>query len=68
VMNRPLLVLADEPTGNLDRESSGQALDLMREINLSDRTTFLICTHDADVAARCDRRIHMVDGLVERVD
>jgi lipoprotein-releasing system ATP-binding protein len=68
LMNRPLLVLADEPTGNLDRESSDQVLALMREINASDGTTFLICTHDHSIAERCDRRVHMLDGRVERVD
>ncbi len=67
LMNKPLLVLADEPTGNLDRESSDQVLALMREINASEGTTFLICTHDRSVAGRCDRRIHMLDGKVERV-
>jgi lipoprotein-releasing system ATP-binding protein len=67
LMNKPLLVLADEPTGNLDRESSDQVLVLMREINALEGTTFLICTHDNSVAARCDRRIHMLDGKVERV-
>lgn len=68
LMNKPLLVLADEPTGNLDRESSNQVLELMREINRSERTTFLICTHDHSIAERCDRRISMLDGKVERVE
>jgi lipoprotein-releasing system ATP-binding protein len=68
LMNKPLLVLADEPTGNLDRESSDQVLALMREINASEGTTFLICTHDHSVAERCDRRIYMLDGKIERVD
>lgn len=64
LMNRPELVLADEPTGNLDRLSAGQVLDLMREVNVEDGTTFLICTHDEHVAARCARRITLVDGRV----
>jgi lipoprotein-releasing system ATP-binding protein len=68
LMNQPLLVLADEPTGNLDRESSDQVLKLMREINAQEATTFLICTHDHSVAERCDRRVHMLDGQIERVD
>ena len=66
LMNKPLLVLADEPTGNLDHESSDEVLKLMREINVSDGTTFLICTHDRSIAERCDRRIHMMDGKIER--
>ena len=65
LMNRPELVLADEPTGNLDRRSAEQVLDLMREVNREDQTTFLICTHDEHVAARCTRRITLRDGSVE---
>jgi lipoprotein-releasing system ATP-binding protein len=62
LMNRPELVVADEPTGNLDRESAHRVLDLMREVNREDSATFLICTHDADVAARCTRRLTLSDG------
>lgn len=64
LMNKPGLILADEPTGNLDRESAEQVLDLMREINREEGSTFLICTHDEHVAARCSRRITLVDGRV----
>ena len=64
LMNRPQLVLADEPTGNLDRESSSQVLALLREMNAELKTTFLISTHDENVAAFCDKRIHIVDGRV----
>jgi lipoprotein-releasing system ATP-binding protein len=65
LMNQPELVLADEPTGNLDRESAAQVMDLLIEINRSERTTFLISTHDENIAARCKRQIHMVDGRIE---
>ena len=65
LMNRPPLVLADEPTGNLDSESTWQLVDLLHEVAAEERTTFLVSTHDADVAARCDRTVHVVDGLVE---
>ena len=64
LINRPLLVLADEPTGNLDRESADQVLSLMREMNRQDGVTFLICTHDEHVASQCSRRIVLVDGRV----
>lgn len=64
LMNTPDLVIADEPTGNLDRESADRVLDLMREVNREDSTTFLICTHDESVAERCDRRITLRDGVV----
>jgi lipoprotein-releasing system ATP-binding protein len=61
-MNRPDLIIADEPTGNLDRKSADQVLDLMREVNQKDGATFLICTHDEGVAARCTRRLTLEDG------
>ena len=65
LINRPALVLADEPTGNLDTASAGQVLDLMKEVNVEDGATFLICTHDEAVAAQCSRRIVLRDGRVE---
>ena len=68
LMNKPDLIIADEPTGNLDLRSAGQVLDLMGEVNREDGGTFLICTHDEHVAARCDRRIQLVDGRVQPQD
>jgi len=65
LMNRPQLVLADEPTGSLDRASADQVLGLMREINREDGTTFLICTHDERVASHCTRRITLRDGQID---
>lgn len=65
LMNKPELILADEPTGSLDRVAAEQVLDLMREVNREDKATFLICTHDEQVAARCTRRITLKDGWVE---
>ena len=64
LMNQPDLILADEPTGSLDRESADRVLDLMKEVNREDKATFLICTHDDHVAARCTRRITLQDGRV----
>lgn len=63
LMNDPPLVLADEPTGNLDSQSSAQILDLLRGLQKEGRTV-LIITHDPEVAARCDRVIHVRDGRV----
>ena len=62
LMNRPELVLADEPTGNLDRESAAQAMELIGEINDQEKTCFLISTHDEKIAAACKRQIKVLDG------
>ncbi|MGF7159649.1 lipoprotein-releasing system ATP-binding protein [Rhodoligotrophos appendicifer] len=59
---RPALVLADEPTGNLDTASATDVLQLMRRINREQSTTFLIVTHNLDLAQHCDRIIEVVDG------
>ena len=61
----PPLVLADEPTGNLDTESGEHVLQLMRTFHKDQGTAFLIVTHDQDVADHCDRIVHMVDGVVD---
>lgn len=62
---RPPLVLADEPTGNLDSESGNQVFQMLRAFNERYRTAFIIVTHDDRLAARCDRVVHLVDGRVE---
>ena len=62
LMNRPALVLADEPTGNLDRQSADQVIGLIERINAETGTCFLISTHDEHVAGRCRRRIELLDG------
>ncbi|WP_439139409.1 ABC transporter ATP-binding protein [Roseicyclus sp.] len=64
LMNAPELVLADEPTGNLDRASAMQVMELLGEINRKEGTTFLISTHDEKIAAACRRRIKVADGVV----
>jgi len=61
----PALVLADEPTGNLDQESGDQVMRLLRRLNQERGITCIIVTHDDRLAARCDRIIHLVDGLVD---
>jgi lipoprotein-releasing system ATP-binding protein len=58
----PSLVLADEPTGNLDTHTADDIFALLREVNVREQTTFLIVTHDPRLAARCDRIIELVDG------
>jgi lipoprotein-releasing system ATP-binding protein len=64
LMLRPRLVLADEPTGNLDTESADEIFALFRKLNREERTAFLVVTHDARLAARCDRIIRLVDGRI----
>jgi putative ABC transport system ATP-binding protein len=60
----PLLLLADEPTGNLDHATGGAVMDLLFELRAAHGTTLLLITHDADLAARCDRCVHLSDGRV----
>jgi lipoprotein-releasing system ATP-binding protein len=60
----PSLILADEPTGNLDTVSTDTVFDLMRKVNVENKTTFLIVTHNLDLAKRCDRIIDVVDGRI----
>ena len=60
----PALVLADEPTGNLDTHSADEAFALLRRFNREAGTAFLIVTHDPRMAARCDRIIELVDGRI----
>lgn len=64
LMNKPALLLADEPTGNLDRESADQVMELLRIINDQMDTSFLISTHDEHIAAQCHRRITIEDGRI----
>ncbi|MDQ2932202.1 MAG: ABC transporter ATP-binding protein [Gemmatimonadota bacterium] len=64
LMNAPDVVLADEPTGNLDRATGTLVLDLMRELCDELGTFFLVSTHDEAIGARSDRVIHILDGRV----
>jgi len=68
LINEPALVLADEATGNLDRESADHVMELLERINRDTGTSLLISTHDKHVASRCTRQIGLVDGLVIRDD
>ena len=64
LMNQPKIILADEPTGNLDSDTTDQIYDLLRKINKTFKTTFIIITHDANIAAKADRIIELKDGKV----
>jgi lipoprotein-releasing system ATP-binding protein len=60
----PRLILADEPTGNLDTQSADDVFALMRRINAASGATFLMVTHNLSLARRCDRIIELVDGRI----
>jgi putative ABC transport system ATP-binding protein len=63
--NEAPILLADEPTGSLDSEAGRRILDLLEELRRERRLTIVLVTHDADVAARADRIVHMLDGRVD---
>ena len=67
--NRPRLIFADEPTGNLDSATGAVVEDLLFTLNKEQGITVVIVTHDEDLAARCDRRIYLKDGeIVDEVN
>ncbi|OIN90474.1 MAG: ABC transporter ATP-binding protein [Comamonadaceae bacterium CG1_02_60_18] len=66
VVLNPPLVLADEPTGNLDQASSAEVFALLRRLHAEQGTSFVVVTHDAHLAQRCDRLLELVDGRIAR--
>jgi putative ABC transport system ATP-binding protein len=60
----PRLILADEPTGNLDHETGQMVVDLMFDLTRQNGTTLVLVTHDAELAARCDMTVHIRDGMI----
>jgi lipoprotein-releasing system ATP-binding protein len=64
LMNHPKIVLADEPTGNLDSDTTDQIYDILRKINKKYGTTFIVITHNDDIAQKADRIIELKDGKV----
>ena len=67
LMNNPKIILADEPTGNLDSESTETIYKLMRDINKKFNTTFIVITHDNRIAEKADRIIEIKDGRILEV-
>ncbi|MFH1288459.1 MAG: ABC transporter ATP-binding protein [bacterium] len=64
LMNDPDLILADEPTGSLDKKNGEAVLNLIRELNETKKKTFIIVTHNESLAERFGRRVHLVDGVI----
>lgn len=64
IVNHPALLLADEPTGNLDGETGQKVIDLMFELRARQGTTLLLITHDPALAQRCGRTVHLLDGRI----
>jgi lipoprotein-releasing system ATP-binding protein len=63
----PQLLLADEPTGNLDRQTGADIMRLLRSLNREQNLTIIMVTHDSTIAGMADRTVRLVEGLVERV-
>jgi len=66
LVNRPAIVLADEPTGNLDRVTASGIMDLFEELNRTTRQTFLVATHNPELVDRASRALHLVAGEMQK--
>jgi putative ABC transport system ATP-binding protein len=64
LMNDPVLLLADEPTGNLDSQTGGEIMDLLVDLHKRQPMTVLVATHDQVIASRCDRIVRLFDGRI----
>jgi ABC-type lipoprotein export system ATPase subunit len=65
LINQPELILADEPTGNLDSRTGGEIIELLKSLRAEKQTTLVIATHDAKVAAHAGREIELADGRIQ---
>lgn len=68
LVNNPQLILADEPTGNLDSSTGNEVMQLLRNLNVESGVTLIVVTHDPEVAAFADRIVHLRDGGIDRIE
>ncbi|MDD4691860.1 MULTISPECIES: ABC transporter ATP-binding protein [Eubacterium] len=68
LVNHPEIILADEPTGNLDSKTSTDIMDMITRLNEEANQTFVIVTHDPDAAQYCSKIVHMKDGIIEYLE
>jgi len=68
LINNPAVILADEPTGNLDSRSSAEIIDIFEQLNREEGITIVFVTHDQDIAHRTKRILHILDGEISRVE
>lgn len=67
IISNPKIILADEPTGALDTQTSFEVMDILREVNIGSGITVIIVTHEHDIAERTERIIHLKDGVIDRI-
>ena len=67
IVNEPSVLFADEPTGNLDSMTGDTIENLLFDLNKRLKCTLVIVTHDADLASKCDVRVHMKDGRIDKI-
>ena len=67
LINQPAIVLADEPTGNLDSTNAGEIIELMHRLNRTNKQTFLVVTHAPEMFGQADKTIFLKDGTIERI-
>ncbi len=68
IVTEPKIILADEPTGNLDSATGDKVIDLLFNLHKSNGTALVIVTHDLDIAKRCDIRVYIKDGQVDKLE